>query len=310
MLLWTAVLTLVACSSGCNGGSRSFLSLGTAGTGGIYYPLGGAIASRLSIADSAHRYTAEVTGGSVENVNRVVRGEMDLGFSMATTVYEAYHGGTDFDTPLESLRLAAPLYANVAHILVSGRSGLRSIEDFAGRRVSVGAPGSGTEQLARHVLEAHGLSYDEIAVRYLSFRESADALKDGAIDAAIISVGYPAAAVLEATTTGDTRLLPIGPDARDWLVEQYPYYAPGSIPGGVYPRTQEDVPTIAVMNWIVSTESLDPSVVRYLLDILRDQRAQLAQVNAIAEQIDLEALRDPPIPLHAEAARWFAEFGG
>lgn len=306
----TAAAVVASCSAGSEGRSSRFLSLGTAGTGGIYYPLGGAIASRLSIIDSAHRYTAEVTGGSVENVNRVVAGEMDLGFSMATTVYEAYHGGTDFDAPLASLRIAAPLYANVAHVLVSGRSGLRSVSEFAGRRVSVGAPGSGTEQLARHVLEAHDVSYDDIAVRYLSFRESADALKDGAIDAAIISVGYPAAAVLEATTTGDTRLLSIDSATRDRLVEQYPYYAHGSIPQGTYPAAAEDIPTIAVMNWLVTTESLDASVVRHLLDILRDQRAELAQVNTIANQIDMGALQSAPIPLHPEAARWLAEQGG
>ena len=311
-MLLAAVVAFVttACSSGADGGSSRFLSLGTAGTGGIYYPLGGAIASRLSIADPAHQYTAEVTGGSVENVNRVVSGEMDLGFSMATTVYEAYHGGKDYDAPLESLRIAAPLYANVTHILVSGRSGLESVSEFTGRRVSVGSPGSGTEQLARHVLEAHGVSYEDISVRYLSFRESADALKDGAIDAAIISVGYPAAAVLEATTTGDTRLLSIDAETRARLVEQYPYYAHGVIPPGTYPAAAEEIETIAVMNWLVATELLDASVVRHLLGILRDQRAELAQVNAIADQIDMSALESAPIPLHPEAARWLAEQGG
>jgi len=280
------------------------LSLGTAGTGGIYYPLGGAIASRLSVADSAHQYTAEVTGGSVENVNRVVNGEMDLGFSMATTVYEAYHGGTDFDDPLETLRIVAPLYPNATHVLVSDRSGLQSIGEFSGRRVSVGSPGSGTEQLARHLLEAYGIGYDDISVRYLSFRESADALRDGAIDAAIISVGYPAAAVLEATATGGTHLLPVDSAARQSMVQQYPYYADGLIPPGVYPGTDQGVATVAVTNWIVATEALDGSVVRHLLDILRDDRAELVQVNAIAEQIDLDALGRAPIPLHPEAQRW------
>lgn len=299
----------VACGSGENDGSRRFLSLGTAGTGGIYYPLGGAIASRLSVADSAHQYTAEVTGGSVENVNRVMNGEMDLGFAMATTVYEAYTGGRDFTEPQRSLRIVAPLYPNMTHILVSRSSDAKSVADLVGRRVSVGSPGSGTEQLAAQVLEAYGIGYDDIDVRYLSFRESANALRDEAIDGAVISVGYPAAAVLEATTTGDARLLAIDPATQDLLAERYPYYVPGIIPAGAYPGVDNDIPTVAVMNWIVGTDRLEGEVAWHLLDILRDQRAALVQVNPIADQIDLEALSTAPIPLHAAAERWLEERG-
>jgi TRAP transporter TAXI family solute receptor len=298
-----------SCGSGQTDRARRFLSLGTAGTGGIYYPLGGAIASRLSVADPSHQYTAEVTGGSVENVNRVVNGEMDFGFSMATTVYEAYSGGSDYPEPLETLRIIAPLYPNVTHVLVSRGSDANSIADLAGQRVSVGSPGSGTEQLARQVLEAYDISYEDIETRYLSFSESANALRDGAIDAALISVGYPAAAVLEATTTGKARILQIDSATQQLLAERYPYYAPGTIPAHAYPGVETDIPTVAVMNWIVATEALDGSVVRLLLDILRDQRDQLIQVNAIANQIHVEALLTAPIPLHPAAAAWLEEQG-
>ena len=299
----------LSCGSEQTDGSRRFLSLGTAGTGGIYYPLGGAIASRLSVADPDHQYTAEVTGGSVENVNRVVNGEMDFGFSMATTVYEAYSGGSDYPEPLETLRIIAPLYPNVTHVLVSRSSDARSIADLAGRRVSVGSPGSGTEQLARQVLEAYDIGYDDIETRYLSFSESANALRDGAIDAALISVGYPAAAVLEATTTGNARILQIDSTTQRFLAGKYPYYMPGMIPAGAYPGITANIPTVAVMNWIVATEALEGSVVRLLLDILRDQHDQLVQVNAIASQIQVEALRTAPIPLHPAAAAWLEEQG-
>ncbi len=308
LLVGSATVSM-SCGSEQTDGSRRFLSLGTAGTGGIYYPLGGAIASRLSVGDPDHQYTAEVTGGSVENVNRVVSGEMDFGFSMATTVYEAYSGGSDYPEPLETLRIIAPLYPNVTHVLVSRSSDAGSIADLAGGRVSVGAPGSGTEQLARQVLEAYGISYDDVQTRYLSFSESANALRDGAIDAALISVGYPAAAVLEATTTGDARILPIDSATQQVLAGTYPYYMPGMIPAGAYPGVDTDIPTVAVMNWIVATEALDGSVVRLLLDILRDHRDQLVQVNAIANQIRVEALRTAPIPLHPAAAAWLAEQG-
>ncbi len=304
-----SVLALVL--GGCRGregaGGRRFFSIGTAGTGGVYYPLGGAIAARLSLADPGRRYTAEVTGGSVENVNRVAKGEMDLGFSMAPTVYEAFNGGVNYPRPLTNLRVVAPLYPNVTHVLVRRGASAESVADFKGLRVSVGAPGSGTEELARQLLEVYGITYDMITVRYLSFIESSDALKDGALDAAIISAGYPASAVLEALTAGAARLLPIEENYREALKRRYPYYVDGEIPQGVYPGVDRNLPTVAVMNWVVGTESLDPNVVRALLDILDRERDALVQVHEIARQIQLGALAASPIPLHPETARWLAQ---
>jgi TRAP transporter TAXI family solute receptor len=305
----TAILVgaTAACRGGGGGEGRRFLSIGTAGTGGIYYPLGGAIASVLSDADTLHRYTAEVTGGSVENLNRIANGEIDLGFSIGTSVYEAYHGGDNFPVPLSKLRVIAPLYPNVTHILIAAGFGGASPEEFRGRRVSVGAPGSGTEQVARQLLNVYGLGYDDVDVRYLSFRESSDALRDGAIDAAIFSVGYPASAVLEATTAGGVRLLGLDSDHRTTLANHYPYYEPATIPAGAYPRVDRPVPTVSVMNWVVGTKDLEADVVRYVLTALRTDRQRLVRVHDIARQIDLRALDRTPVPLHGETARWWAE---
>jgi TRAP transporter TAXI family solute receptor len=302
------VLVLALALEACHGGERTarqrFVSIGTAGTGGVYYPLGGAIAARLSVADPDRRYSAEVTGGSVENVNRVAKGETDLGFSMAPTIYEAFNGGAHYPRPLSNLRIVAPLYPNVTHLLVRRGLSARSVADFKGLRVSVGAPGSGTEELSRQLLEVYGITYDMISVRYLSFIESSDALKDGAIDAAIISAGYPASAVLEALTARAARLLPVEEDYREALKRRYPYYVDGVIPRGAYPGVDRDIPTVAVMNWIVGTESLDAGVVRILLDILERDREALIQAHDIARQIQLAALAAAPIPLHPETARW------
>jgi TRAP transporter TAXI family solute receptor len=226
---------------------------------------------------------------------------------MAVTVFEAYNGSRDFPKPLGALRIVAPLYPNRTHILVPDNSSVGSIGDLRGRRVSVGAPGSGTEQLARQVLAAHGITYADIDEQYLSFRESSDALRDGAIDAAILSVGFPASAVLEAVATAGARLLPIDSTHQRQLAERYPYYTPSVIPAGAYPGLDSAVPTVAVMNWIVATESLDGTVVTLLLDILRDEQERLVQVSRIAEQIDLSALRSAPIPLHPATAAWLEE---
>ena len=171
-----AVTSLLACLfllAGCGDGQQ-FLSLGTAGTGGIYYPLGGALASRMSLADPIRQYTAEVSGGSVENINRLADGQMDLGMVLAVTAYQAQFGSGDME-PVPGLRIVAPLYPNLTHVMVPRNSTDVGIGDLGGKRVSVGPPGSGTEQMARHLLAAHGLTYDDLEPRYLSFSESSSA---------------------------------------------------------------------------------------------------------------------------------------
>jgi TRAP transporter TAXI family solute receptor len=173
----------------------------------------------------------------------------------------------------------------------------------------VGAAGSGTEEVSRQLLGAYGLGYDDVEARFLTFSETAASLRDGAIDAAIISVGYPAAAVLEATTTGGARLLPVEPQRLGHLQERYPYYLPGRIPAGAYPGVEEEIPTVAMMNWIVSREELEGDVVRLLLDILRDDLASLEQVHEMAGQIDLASLERTPIPLHPAAEEWLSAPG-
>ena len=288
-------------------GPARFLSIGTAGTGGIYYPLGGAIASLMSLADSTRTYTAEVTGGAVENINRIRAGQIDLAFSTANTIYDAYFGSPDFGEPMEDLRIVAPLYPNFTHILVSANSEAQSVADFRGQRVSVGAPGSGTEQMSRKILEVHGLTYEDVEVRYLTFTESAGALKDRAIDAAIISVGYPAAAVLEATTTGGVRLLPMASDRIQELMRLYPYFDAGEIPAGVYPGVDESLRTAVLLNWVVAPERLSNDVVMGVLNVLTSERATLERVHNMARQIDLDYLQDSPIPLHPGTERWWIE---
>ncbi len=308
-LLTLAGLTLGSWGCGEGGGANRFMSIGTAGTGGIYYPLGGALANRLSLRDSLRQYTAEVTGGSVENANRLREGQIDLGMVLAVTLVDAYNGTGDYETPAPQLRVIAPLYPNVHHILVPEGSDVTSVAELRGTRVSVGAPGSGTEQLSRQLLEANGITYDDIEVRYLSFTESSSALTDRSIEGAIFSVGYPAAAVLEATTTGGAQLLPIAPDLREALLEQYSFYDAFTIPGGTYPGVDEAVETVGLLTWIVADASLPDEVATAILDIMADEAAALQQVHPIAAQIDLSTLRRAPVPLHSAVEPWLAARG-
>ena len=298
-----ATLLAAAATPSCDS-PQEFLSLGTAGTGGIYYPLGGAMAARLSLNDPLRQYTAEVSGGSVENVNRLRARQTDLAFATGNTVFEAATGGQDYAEAVEDLRVLAPLYPNMTHILVSRGSTASSVSDLVGGRVSVGAAGSGTEQMSRQILEAYGLGYDDVQPQYLTFNESATALKDGAIDAAIISVGYPAAAVLEATTTGGARLLAMEPDRIQFLRERYPYFITGEIPGGIYPGADEPLETAAIMNWVVGMADLPEQVVDGVLRLLTDDREALAQVHEMVDQIDMARLREAPIRLHNVTQTW------
>ena len=303
-----ATLAVAGWTAACGvEGGRTFLSLGTGGTGGIYYPLGGALASRLSIADEGRQYTAEVSGGSVENINRLAAGQIDLAFVLGVTAFQAQAGQGDWEVPVSGLRVLAPLYPNLTHVLVPAGSEAAGIADLAGQRVSVGAAGSGTEQVARHLLAAYGLTYDDIDPQYLSFNESSSALRDGAIDAAVMSVGFPAAAVLEATTTAGVRLLPVDPDVIAAMRDEHPYYTTTMLPELAYPGVEVAIPMLTVQNWMVGMDSLDDEVVTILLNILAEDRVSLEQVHAMAKQIDLDRLGDAPIPLHAATQSWISQ---
>lgn len=305
------VLGLAAAAAGCggDGGPSRFVSLGTAGTGGIYYPLGGTIASLLSTADSARQYNAEVTGGSLENVTRLRDGEIELGMSIATTVYEAHQGGAGFDSAFADLRVVAPLYPNQGHVLVPEGSEVESVADFEGRRLSVGSAGSGTEQFSRHLLAAHGLTYDDLNERYLTFTESAQALGDASVGGAIFSVGYPASAALQAISTAGARLVPVDSARVEGLRDEHPYYDYGLIPAGAYPGLERDVTTVAMMNWIVARADLEPEVVHRLLDVLEGRRKELIATTEIARRIDLGRLSDAPVPVHPAAEEWMRDHG-
>lgn len=290
----------------CEGGG-TYMSIGTGGTGGIYYPVGGALANRLSNRFVDRQFTAEVSAASVENVTRLRQDQIDVGMAITITVHGAYEGGPDVDEPFRDLRIVAPLWPNPVNLMVPGDSDVESLADVEGRRIAVGAPGSGTEQVSRALLGAYGMTYDDVEERFLSFSESSAAIRDRSISAAILEVAYPAAAVMEATTAGDARLLPLEGPEIDTLLEERPYFFRTTIPARAYRGVEEDVPTIAELNWVIAKESLDGEVVRAILDILQEEREALIEVNEVVRQIDLQRLRSPPIPLHPAAREWVEE---
>lgn len=299
-----AAFSLTGCEAPASG---SHLSIGTGNTGGIYYPFGGALASRLSAEFPDRQFTAEVTAASVENVRRLAQEQIDLGFAISLTAEQAYNGSADFPEPIQNLRIVAPLWPNPVNVLVAGNSDIETLADLRGQRVSVGSGGSGTEQVARELLGAYGMTYEDIQPFYLGFTETSSAIRDGSIAAGFLEVAYPASAVLEATTTGNVELLPLAGPEIDALLSERPVFFATTIPAGSYPGVDEDIPTVAELNWIVAREDLDGEVVRRILDLLQDEREQLMQVNPVVGQIDLAELRRAPIPLHPAAAAWAEE---
>ena len=178
------------------------LSIATGGTGGVYYPMGGGLAEVINNHIEGYAATAEVTGASVENMGLIATGDADLALGLADTVAQAYSGTGRFEgQQLPMIRGLASMYANMVQIVTLDGSGISSLADLRGKRVSVGAPGSGTEINAAAILSANGISYDDIEEQRLNFNETADALANGDIDAGFWSVGAPTSSILNLATT-------------------------------------------------------------------------------------------------------------
>ena len=178
------------------------LSIATGGTGGVYYPMGGGLAEVINNHVAGYFATAEVTGASVENMGLIATGDADLAIGLADTVVQAYSGTGRFEgQQLPMVRGLASLYANMIQIVALESAGIRSLQDLRGKRVSIGVPGSGTEVNASAILEANGITYDDIDEQRLNFNETADALANGDIDAGFWSVGAPNSSILNLSTT-------------------------------------------------------------------------------------------------------------
>ena len=211
------------------------LSIATGGTGGVYFPYGGGLAEVISNHIDGASASAEVTGASVENVALIARGDSDIAIALADTVYGAYNGTGAFEgRQVGELRALASIYPNAVQIVTLADSGISSLDDLRGKRVSVGAPGSGTEVSAQTLLEANGITYDDFDEQRLNFNETADALRDGDIDAGFWSVGPPTSSILNLATTRDITLVPLSSDQIAAAIEVEATFAPYTLREGLY----------------------------------------------------------------------------
>lgn len=291
--------------------SAQQLSIATGGTGGTYYPMGGGFAEMINNHIEGAQATAEVTGASVENMGLIMRGDADMALALADTVYQAYTGTGDFEgRQIEDTRALASLYPNAIQLVTLADSEVNSIADLEGKRVSVGAPGSGTELNARALLEANGISYDDFTPQRLNFNETADAIRDGDIDAGFWSVGPPTSSIMNLAATRDIRLVGLSDEEIANAQEDVAVFARYSLGENLYEGMDEAVQTIGIPNVLVVNAAMDEELAYQLTQLLFEQTDELIAVHPAANDTTIEfTLESTPVPLHPGTIRYLEETG-
>ncbi|GAB4250872.1 TAXI family TRAP transporter solute-binding subunit [Deferrisoma sp.] len=308
----TALLALVAAAlvAGPAAAKTTFISIGTGGTGGVYYPYGGGLAEIWSKHVPGVKAVAEVTGASVENVKLAHKGETVIGLVMGDVAYQAYQGKGKFEGKPQKILAMAAMYPNVLQIVTLKGSGIKNVNDFKGKRVSIGAPGSGTAFMAEAVLTTLGVPLESFNVFRLSFNETANALRDGTIDAGFWVVAPGTSSIMDLATTHDIEIVGFTPEQQKKVEEAYSYYSAWDLEGGVYRGVDQPVPTISVWNVIICQKDLPEDLVYQLTKAMFDNRSYLEQIHPFAKYTTPEnAVGKSPIPLHPGAIRAIEEKG-
>ncbi|MBN8199170.1 TAXI family TRAP transporter solute-binding subunit [Bacillus sp. NTK034] len=315
-LLLALSMVLAACGGGKDEGGGDgeggadkpkFMSIVTGGTGGTYYPLGGSFAEIISDATGIDT-NAEVSGASAENMNTLKDGNAEIAFSQTDIASYAQEGKLMFEgAAVDNVSAIGTLYPETIQIVTTAKSGIKSVEDLKGKKVSIGAPGSGTAANAEQILEVHGIKLDDIQKQDLSFDESTAGIQDGNIDAAFVTAGTPTGAVEGLSATEDVVIIPIEQDKIDALIEKYPYYVQDEVPSGTY-KLAEAVPTVAVQAMLVVSNDLSEDVV---YDVTKAIFENLDKVtHAKGKMIKAEnAVKGTGIELHPGAKKYFDEKG-
>lgn len=307
------VLALVVSVLGSgHAAAQDRLSIATGGTGGVYYPYGGAMANVLSDNIEGIEVTAEVTAASVDNMLFIESQDADIAFVLGDTAYDAVQGNDPFETAVPAVALAT-LYNNYTHIVTTDDSGINSVSDLRDKRVSTGAPGSGTEVIANRILMAAGLDPEnDIDREQLGAAESADAVKDGQIDAFFWSGGLPTGAItdLGATPNVGLKLLPSSEFVEQLTTEYGAFYSVATIPAGTYTGQDEALDVIVVPNLLVVHQDMDEQLAYDIVRTIFEQRDQLILAHPEANNLTLEnATTNSPILYHPGAIRYYQEQG-
>ncbi len=291
--------------------SAQDLSIATGGTGGVYFPYGGGVGEVINNHVEGATGSAEVTGASVENVALVSRGDSDLALALADTVYQAFHGEGAFEgRQVDEIRALMSIYPNAVQLVTLADSGITSLEDLRGQRVSVGAPGSGTEVSAQTLLEANGITYDDFSPERLNFNETADALRDGDIAAGFWSVGPPTSSIMNLATTRSIAIVPMSDEEIANAIEVEPTFAPYTLRAGMYDGVDEPVQTISTPNVMIAHEDMDEELVYNIVRAIYENVEDLIAIHPAANDTTPEfSIDSTPIPFHPGALRYLEEIG-
>ncbi|MBQ0813241.1 MAG: TAXI family TRAP transporter solute-binding subunit [Marinobacter sp.] len=311
-----AAVTLGAASTAVSAQEQRFVTIGTGGVTGVYYPAGGAICRLVNMDRKEHgiRCSVESTGGSVYNLNAIRQGELDLAVAQSDWQYHAYNGTSQFkdDGPNEKLRAVFSLHPEPFTVVASKGSGIKNFEDLAGKRVSVGNPGSGQRATAEVLMNEMGWTMDKFSLAAeLKAAEQSQALCDGNIDAFFYTVGHPSGAIKEATTSCDSVLVNVNNKSAKKLIDDNPYYRKAVIPGGMYRGSDNDVTTFGVAATFVSSTDVPDEVVYEVVKAVFEnfdsfKRLHPAFANLKKEEMVSDALS---APLHPGAAKYYKEAG-
>jgi TRAP transporter TAXI family solute receptor len=290
------------------------ISIGTGGTGGVYYPMGGGLANILSKSIPGMQATAEVTGGSVDNLKLIGTGKSEVGFSMVDAALDAYKGQDKFKDGKVALRTLMVLYPNRMHVVTIASTGIKKMSELKGKRVSTGSPGSATEIMAFRVIEAAGLDKDKDLKRErLGVAESVNAVKDGKIDAFFWVGGIPTAAVTDLGATPGVKIQMIDhAEVADAMNRKYgPLYVQDVIPAKSYPGQDAPNKVVTVWNILVVPEKMSDPVAYAIVKTIFDKKTDMVAVHkeALNFNYNYQTNNHSPIPYHPGAIKYFAEKG-
>ena len=290
--------------------AATFLTIATGGTAGTYYPLGAGMADIWNKNIKGMNAMVQSSLASVANVNLLKNKEVDLIFVQNDVAFYAYNGVEMFKEPFPQLRGLATLYPETVQIVALADRGINSVYDLKGKRVAVGAAGSGTEVNARQILAAAGITYNDIKVQYLSFGEAANNLKDGNIDAAFITAGHPTAAIVDLAAVRKIVLVPVPDEIIASLQKDYPFYVKIVVPAGTYKGVDVDVVTVAVKAMLAVRAEMPEDLAYQLLKTMYANQKRLIEAHAKGELIIPETGKEGmSIPLHPGAEKFFKEMG-
>ncbi len=290
---------------------KVFLTIGTGSPGGVYYPLGGGMSVVIEKTVDGVRCAAESTGASVENCRLVGSGDTDMGMVMGSVAFKAVQGQEPFEKKYPLVALFQ-MYPAPEHILTTAQSGIKTIDDLKGKKVSIDVPGSGCSTMAMAILQAAGFDLQkDLTLANLSQSESVQALKDGIVDACFFNFAYPGSAVMDIAATRDLVLVPVSAKLADAIVKQYPYYLKTTIPKGTYDDVGYDVLCIGDSNVMVASKDMPDDiaykVTKALFTNVNEGKYALINIHPIAAQLTPANAVNSPIALHPGAVKYFKE---